>query len=102
MSPELQQLKEDLQIEYEQAKSRLNSTKDINVAAIMSGVIVTYENVFDKIEDIATRSTKEPFKSNGDWVQQISRGFLGYRCRKCYCWKYPNEEKRCSCDPSVS
>ncbi len=35
----------------------------------------------------------------GDWVIERSSGYLGYRCLKCYTWKYKKEEKlRCDCD----
>ena len=34
----------------------------------------------------------------GDWRFELSSGFAGWRCSKCACWVYADENKKCRCD----
>jgi hypothetical protein len=36
--------------------------------------------------------------TKGDWKEEISSGYRGYRCSKCGMWCYENQVLICDCD----
>ncbi len=106
MSPELKELKEYLQTELANAtehyqlhkgKVKDKETSDL-YDGIMEGIRSSLNAAISKIDEISARSESVPFVSKGEWIEQGSSGFAGFRCIKCLTWKYANEEKRCDCD----
>ena len=37
-------------------------------------------------------------KGKGNWVEERSSGYLGYRCTKCGTWRHTYDPLRCVCD----
>ncbi len=109
ISPELQELKDFInQDELKAGNFHLDSMENIESLqqmqsrnAMLAGRSDAMNLVLSKIDEIAARQPA-PFVSKGDWIEEQGTGLLGYRCRRCYTWRYRNDEKRCSCDHDVN
>jgi len=44
------------------------------------------------------KDEEKPFVSLGNWVQEYSSGYNGFRCTKCATWIYCDEKFICDCD----
>ena len=48
--------------------------------------------------EMAQKNNVTMIPSRGDWKEEISSGYKGFRCKRCATWIYDNQERRCECD----
>lgn len=51
-----------------------------------------------ELGDKINSELKEKVPSKGDWKQEYSSGYHGFRCQNCNQWEYGHKELKCKCD----